>query len=681
MPSSAEVISEEREISFSFARRTWWAAIGMLAATAVVRTVGAFVAQEPVIDRVAVAVWVFVTASVAWLISVRRPRNPCGWLLGTGVLLSNLGMTTLEITQAQIASGDAGPLTQQVAWLAAWLPVLGIFPFILLLLRFPDGRLTSPRSVWLERSGFAGTALLALSLALAPGALDAVPEIQNPLGVRGIRPITDVASGIAEALLTVVSLGAVASLFGRYRRGGVVERQRLKWIAYSVVFLVLAGVLAAASDSAGALNEASFFLVVLGGTAVPVAIGIAILRYRLFDIDLLINRTIVYTLITMCVIGFYVAIVGSLTGVIGSRVSLGASLIATAIVAIGFHPVLQGLQRGVNRLMYGQRDEPYSVLAGLGRRLEEVAAVEAVLPAIAEDVAESLRLPYVAIVAHGSAGDRPMTVVGAPLPIQIPFPLSHHGEEVGELIVSPRSGEETITARDQDLLLDLARQIGPALRAASLAGDLQRSRAAIVRAREEERRRLRRDLHDGLGPELAGISLGLAAAEQMVGDGKKGAPEMLAKLNRQLKEAVSNVRTIVSGLVPPELDHLGLVGAVKERVEAFSNSGDLRVVVSATDLPSLPAAVEVAAYRVILEAVTNVAKHAGATQCSVEIKMQDDLWVQVSDNGRGLSPDHPRGTGLSSMRERVEELGGIFVLEPAGVLGTRVVARLPVVLP
>lgn len=660
--------------------RTWIVATALLVAT-LATVIWSFVLGDgPLVDLIAVGVWITITAAVAWLVAVRRPGNPCGWLLGAAAFLASLGMSSLEVAQARIGAGGEGISVEVAAWLGAWLTVPGFASFIFLLLRFPSGELPSSRWRWVERMALAGTALATVSVAFDPGPLEATPSLDNPFGVAALEPALTVIENVGAPLLAASGITAVFSLIARYRRAGTTRREQLKWIAYSTIFLVLTGMLAGAVESAGALNEASFYLVVLGLSALPASIGIAILRHRLFDIDLLINRTIVYTAMTIGVIGFYVAIVGSLTGVIGSRVSLGASLIATAVVAIAFNPVREGLQALVNRLMYGQRDDPYSVLAGLAQRLEEVEAREAVLPAVVEGLADSLRLPYVAIRIHGGEGDGAVFEHGKPGERTVSLSMSHHAEEVGELIVSPRSGEDSIGPADRDLLTDLARQIGPAARAVRLADDLQRSRASIVRAREEERRRLRRDLHDGLGPELAGISLGIGAAARMVDTDVDALKELMSKLDTQLKEAISNVRTIVAGLVPPELERLGLVGAVQERSATFSTSGDLEVGVSASELPPLPAAVEVAAYRIVLEALANVAKHSGASRCSVTLWVEDGLKLEIADDGRGVPPDHATGTGLVSMRERAEELGGTLSMS-SGATGTRLVAHLPIVMP
>lgn len=657
---------------------TRFAATALLVAT-LMTVIASFVAGDgPLVDLIAVGVWITITATVAWLVAVRRPANPCGWLLGVAAFLTSLGMSSLEVAQARIGSGDEGASVEIAAWLGAWLTVPGFASFIFLLLRFPSGELPSSRWRWAEGMALAGTALVTVSVAFDPGPLEATPSLDNPLGVAALEAALAVIENLGAPLLAASGIAAVASLMARYRSAGTMRREQLKWIAYSTIFLVLTGMLAGAVESAGALNEASFFLVVLGLSALPASIGIAILRHRLFDIDLLINRTIVYTAMTVGVIGFYVAIVGSLTGVIGSRVSLGASLIATAVVAIAFNPVREGLQALVNRLMYGQRDDPYSVLAGLAQRLEEAEAREAVLPTVVEGISDSLRLPYVAIRIHGGEGDGALFEHGKSGEGTVSFSMSHHAEEVGELIVSPRAGEDSIGAVDRELLTDLARQIGPAARAVRLADDLQRSRASIVRAREEERRRLRRDLHDGLGPELAGISLGIGAAARMVDTDVDAVKELMSKLDTQLKDAISNVRTIVAGLVPPELERLGLVGAVQERSATFSTSGDLEVEVSASEIPPLPAAVEVAAYRIVLEALANVAKHSGASRCSVALWIEDGLKVEIGDDGRGIKPDHPTGTGLSSMRERAEELGGTLSVSSDGS-GTRLFAYLPVV--
>jgi signal transduction histidine kinase len=374
----------------------------------------------------------------------------------------------------------------------------------------------------------------------------------------------------------------------------------------------------------------------------------------------------------------YLVIVGGLGGLIRARGNLGLSLLAAGVVALLFAPLRARLQRGVNRLLYGQRDEPYQVLSQLGRRLEGTLAPEAVLPAIVETVAGALKLPYAAIALHRDGVTQTAAATGSPVADPLRLPLVHQHERVGELVVAPRSPTETLSPADRALLTDLARQASAAAYAVGLTGELQRSRERLVTAREEERRRMRRDLHDGLGPALASMTLQAEAARELVDRQPDQAARLLADLTAQLQASTADVRRLVYDLRPPALDDLGLVGALRAHL-ARVESANLQVTLAAPDqLPALPAAVEVAAYRIAQEAVANVARHAHARCCTVRLALEGTaLVVEVTDDGAGIATAPPAGVGLRSMRERAAELGGACTVTARPEGGTGVRAFLP----
>ncbi len=349
------------------------------------------------------------------------------------------------------------------------------------------------------------------------------------------------------------------------------------------------------------------------------AIGVAVLRYRLYDIDIILNRTLVYGTLTALVIGVYVALIAYLGALFNSAGNLVIGLAATGVVAVLFQPLHERLQRGVNRLLYGARDEPYSVLALLGRRLEASLAPAAVLTAVVETVVQTLKLPYAAIVVGPS--EEPVAIArrdsGTGEPRIIAVPLRYQGEPMGELRVTPRAGESDLSSADRRLLDDLARQIGVALSAARLTVDLQHARERLVSTREEERRRLRRDFHDGLGPALAAQTLKVGSARHFLTRDPVIADRLLAELEHDIGTAILEVRRLVHALRPPALDDLGLGGALRLLVAQYGGEGGMgagpRLTVDVPpDLPSLPAAVEVAVYRIAQEALTNVVRHAEA---------------------------------------------------------------------
>jgi signal transduction histidine kinase len=412
---------------------------------------------------------------------------------------------------------------------------------------------------------------------------------------------------------------------------------------------------------------------------VPVFTYIAILKYRLYYIDVVINRTLVYGALTACVAGIYVLAVVALGALFQAQGHLAVSLSATGLVAVLFQPLRSRLQRGVNRLMYGERDDPYAVTSRLGRRLEATLVPEAVLPTVVETIAQALKLPYAAILLQDGNGYRTAASYGSPRGESETLPLIYQREEIGQLVLSPRAPGEGFSDADRDLLEDLARQAEVAVHAVRLTADLQSSRERLVATREEERRRLRRDLHDGLGAQLAGLNVQAGALRRLIPRDPDAAEEVVVELREELRTAISDIRRLVYDLRPPALDDLGLAEALRRLAERYGSEGEqLRMLVEAPeDLPSLPAAVEVAVYRITQEALTNVARHARARTCVVRLAVKNDVALQIVDDGVGIPAQRSAGVGLSSMRERASELGGSCVVEPVPKGGTQVLVRLP----
>jgi signal transduction histidine kinase len=332
--------------------------------------------------------------------------------------------------------------------------------------------------------------------------------------------------------------------------------------------------------------------------------------------------------------------------------------------------------------MYGERDDPYRVLTRLGERVGAALAPEAVLPAIAETVANAMKSPHVAIALQQAGTFAPAASRGAFDGAPLRLPLEYQGETVGELLVAPRSPREEFSPADRRLLGDLARQIGPAAHAVRLAADLQRSRERLVTAREEERRRLRRDLHDGLGPQLGALTLKIETIRNRFAN-DRDLDAALVDLTERTQVALSDIRRLIYGLRPPALDELGLLAATGQAAEQYSQQGDgsLHVTVDTPEsLPPLPAAVEVAAYRIVQEALANVVRHSGARTSLLSLSLDGEhnvLRVQIVDDGYGLPVHHHSGVGLVSMRERAEELGGSFSIDSLPSGGTAVTVELP----
>jgi signal transduction histidine kinase len=503
-----------------------------------------------------------------------------------------------------------------------------------------------------------------------------------------------------EPLPQVITLGILAtllySMFYRYTWvANPEQRQQIKWLFVGLALIVIIYMAdysvfriypwATNGQMLIGIGMPSALWELLQGTVWAVAeillavcIAFSVFRYRLWDVDVIINRALVYGALSLFVVLLYVALVGILGSFIQARGNLIVSIIATGLIAVTVQPIRERLQRGVNRLMYGERDDPITVLARLGHRLETTLAPNAVLPAVVETVAQTLKLPYAAILwANGEVAAE----YGKPNGEQVQLPLTYQGEIIGQLAVSPRAIGEAFGPLDLHLLQNIAHQAGAALHAVSLTIELQNARRRLVNALEEERRRLRRDLHDGLGPTLASQGLKLAASQQLIPIDPDLASVLLAQVITQNKATVDDIRRLVYGLRPPALDERGLVEAIRDHV---SQSEAAATQVEVSELPDdfthLPAAVEVAAYRIVLEALTNIIRHAQAKHCTVRFsneQLTNALKVEISDDGIGFSSSARRGVGLHSMRERAEELGGTLQVE-SGPRGTGVVALLPI---
>jgi signal transduction histidine kinase len=493
----------------------------------------------------------------------------------------------------------------------------------------------------------------------------------------------------------------------RYRHASSsTERQQTKWIVFGLFVTLTLFTISTipwvyvqnrppGTISTAWVNWISFFLEliwVIMIAVLPISMTIAVLRYRLWDINPIINRTLVYTSLTGLVAAIYILIVGSLSAVLQVHGSLLVSLLATGAVAMLFQPLRDRLQRWVNRWMYGERDNPYVVLTSLGQRLETAVVPAAVLPTLVETIAHALKLPYVAIALKegeqfsvaSEFGLAPRWLREEPDTAEagefLTLPLVYQAETIGRLTLAPRSPIDPFIPTERALLADIARQVGVAAHAVRLTAALQRSRERLVTTREEERRRLRRDLHDGLGPALAAISFKLDATTNLIGRDPDAARALVADLKIHIRSLLDDIRRIAYALRPPALDELGLVGALREHIASNQGQG-LRITLEAPeDLPVLAAAVEVAAYRITLEAITNVQRHAQARDCHVRLALCDDLCLEISDNGRGLPDDLRVGVGIASMRERAEELGGTCKIESQPGQHTRVLVELPLMI-
>lgn len=630
---------------------------------------------------------------VGALVASRHPRNPIGWMFCAIGFFSALNMLSAGYAlYSELArNSDSLPGAMFARWLTFWIWIPNVLlPVTFPLLLFPDGNLLSWR--WRPIVWAAGFGLLGVtgSIAFHPGPLENMGfNGSNPYGISGGEAVISVLLTIAAPLLLVGVFGSIASIIVRFRNAVGIERAQLKWLVVAGVVVIVGNILGGIPwwlwGDNPATRELSIVVTDITVVTIVVATGVAILRYRLWDIHIFVNRTLVYGSLTALVIGLYVVIVGSLGTLLQTGGNLPVSLFGTGIIAISFQPLRERLQRSVNRLMYGERDDPYAVLGRLSEQLEVVAASQSVLPTIVETVAEALKLPYVAIALKegehfaiaAEYSRSPMAISQDKDGMKI-LPLIYQLETIGQLLLVPRASGEAFSQTDHRLLETIARQAGIAAYNVCLTQDLQRSRERLVTTREEERRRLRRDLHDGLGPVLAAMSFKLDAVYNLADRDAGAVKKMSTELKAQMQEVLADIRRIAYNLRPPALDELGLVGALKAHIASHNQVQGLQITLEAPENPPpLPAAVEVAAYRIALEAMTNVSRHAGARHCCVRLSLPDDLCLEVTDDGCGMPGSVRSGVGLTSMRERAEELGGICVAEVLPQGGTGITAHLP----
>ncbi len=541
----------------------------------------------------------------------------------------------------------------------AMLPGFTIFPMYLALSlffqTFPDGKFY-PR--W---------ARLGTLLILANYAVWILPP---PINLISWQPVF-----ASLWLLLVYGFHIVIQVY-RYRYHYTrAQRQQTKWLVFSAA-IALVSVIAFSlfvDNEYGAILEGVLTTI---GFYLPIAVGvtIAILRYHLWDIDVIINRTLVYGALTGILIAVYALVVTTISQIVRAEGNFVVSLLGAGVIAVLFQPLRQWLQNAINRLMFGRRDEPLAVMTELGASLEKMLSPDAALLHLVEMTAKTLRLPYVA-VERADTAER--VTVGHLRGEPMSFPLIYQAQTIGSLLAASRSPGEALNAADRLVLEGVARQASSVVHAARLTRDLQRSRQEILTTREEERRRLRRDLHDGLGPALATLTLQAEAAREWLPTNRDKCDTLLNEIIAGSQSTLAEIRRIVYALRPPALDDLGLLSAVHEQARKLSNN-DLSIVVETPEcLPVLPAAVEVATYRIIQEALTNVTRHAQAQTCKVSLSVNGHMDIAIEDDGIGIPTPHHAGVGLKSIYERVDELGGSCQIESHPGMGTRIRVSLP----
>jgi signal transduction histidine kinase len=646
------------------------------------------------------------------LVASRQPRNRIGWiLLGIAGAMAANDAAISGATHAELIGSASSGWAMWLGWFENW-QWISYFPggLVLLFVLLPDGRLPGRRWRWMIWFDLVLILVLMTVTALDPAPIrlaPSLPPVRNPVGLQFLGQGHSVGGAILGLLtLLLVALTLVAPLLRLFRSRGE-ERQQLKWIVFASAAVICAevavvgiGVIVPNFDP----NSMIFGLVTLSmvGIALPASFGLAILKYGLYEIDVVISRTLVYGSLAAFITAVYVGIVvgiGSLIGG-GGKPNTALSILATAVVAVGFQPVRDRLQKVANRLVYGKRATPYEVLSEFSERVAGTYAGEEVLPRMAQVLADGTAAEHAVVWLR--AGDRLHSAAGWPangkgngvvslaitgqiLPA-IPdsdraVPVRHQGELLGALSVTKRRGE-SFTPIEEKLLEDLAHQAGLVLKNVGLTVDLQRrleelraSRQRVVAAQDQERRRLERNLHDGAQQNLVAIKVKLGLAEMMTAEDPQRARDLIASLKADADDALETLRDLARGIYPPLLAEQGLAAAV----QAQARKAALPVTVEGDGLGRYPQELEAAVYFCVLEALQNVQKYAGANAAVVRLsEFQRHLLFEVADDGRGFDPDNvARGSGLTNMDDRIDALGGILTIASEPGRSTRVSGSLP----
>ncbi|TDW54758.1 sensor histidine kinase [Kribbella pratensis] len=588
-------------------------------------------------------------ALAGWPIADRQPRNLVGWSLLVGGLC--YGSTALG-TSVLGWLGEPRGFWRGIATVtnAGWTWTLAtLLPLSLLL--FPDGRLPSRRWRWVVAVlCFTGISYTAAAVLDPTGGLTAELGIPGYPAWSGFRQIVWL-QNVSAVGLAAGYLSALAAVVVRYRRGSEQVRRQILWLLLATILMV--GCFAVST----AVGSESLLLGVLPILLVPAAVAVAILRYQLLDIRLVVSRSVLYLLLTGAVVAAYLALVLLLDRTVRHQVSLNSSVLATVVIALAFNPARVWLQRLIQRAFYGARQDPVRAMVEVGARLGTAAG--AGLDGVLDALCRVMRFPAAAVLVDG----KQVSAYGELPAARHAIALTSGAERLGELVVGLRSGEQRLDSADEQVLTLLAAPIAVAVQARRLADQLRDSRERAISGREEERRRIRRDLHDGLGPVLTAVVLNAEAALRLLDTDRERSSLLLARLRDLTSGAVDEIRRLVDQLRPAALDGLGLVGALREYVVSAGPRTDgaaLGITVDAPpELGELPAAVEVATYRIVTEALTNVIRHSSATTAGVRLAVEHDrLLLEVRDNGLNDGPEWQPGVGLASITERAAELGG-----------------------
>ena len=685
----------------STARRMAWS-IGILSiALMVAGLVIMFVDRHVILPQVSDS-WTFSSVldvvvnigvpAIGLVIASKRRENPLGWLLLTAGLA--LGLTTFcraYALYALVVNPGSLPAGRGFAWLSNWMWAIPIslLPFLFLL--FPTGRL--PASRWRPVTWFCGAVLIALT---GGAVVHATLAWSRPFAKESaLSPSTFTTTANMVLILSLFALPVAfllsfVALARRYARSRGDERLQLKWFVTAAALVAVTFIVTFLTHTVGGQVLFDLSLVFL-----YVAIGIAILKYRLYEIDVLINRAVVYGGLAAFITAVYVLLVAVIGAFIGA--TEGLALVATAIVAVAFQPVRARAQGIANRLVYGKRATPYEVLSEFSERVAETYSIEDVLPRMARILAEGTgairtdvwlrvgsELRPAASWPEGGTNASPVAITGDALPAitsasRVAAATSvaqvrHQGALLGALTVI-KPPQEPLSPAEEKLLADLASQAGLVLRNVALLSDLRASRQRLVAAQDEERRRLERNLHDGAQQQLVALSVKQRLVGELIDKDPDKATSMISELQGDTASALDTLRDLARGIYPQVLADQGLPAALEAQIRRTPVPVELR----RDSIGRHPQEIEAAVYFCCLEALQNVSKYANASKAVLRLQ-EDGPWLTfgVEDDGAGFDPGRTKlGTGLQGMSDRLEALGGGLEIRSQPGQGTTIAGRIP----
>jgi signal transduction histidine kinase len=617
--------------------------------------------------------------AVGFVVLQKRPRNTLGWLmLAMGVPAA---IPFQDYAEYALVKGLPGGTVGLALSEPTWVPFIGISGFLLLL--FPDGHLPTPRWRWFGWMCGIGLVVLGLIVLFGSGTFGDIghPEIQNPWGWHPL----DALGGwiyVTTIFAPLVVVGGAVAVFRRLRRAtDPVERQQLRWLAWAAVLIAGGYVFAFIPELVFGSEQSNWndifsTLAVASFILIPITIGVAILRYRLYDIDVVIRKTVVFAVLAGFIAIVYVAIVAGISVVVGNLSSTVASAIAAAVVALAVQPVRGWAQRAADRIVYGQRATPYEVLTSFGENLAETYAADDVLQRLARVLGEGVGADR-ARVWLGPDGTRRVVASwpdAAEGDDDLVEPVRHQGEVLGALSVSMPANDPIDDPRTE-LVNGLAAQAGLVLRNVGLLEDLRESRRRLVAAQDLERRKLERNIHDGAQQQLVALTVKLRLARQVLSKDPTRVDGMLDELAGDTQRALEDLRDLARGIYPPLLADQGLAAAL----EAQARRSPVPVTVEADGVGRYAPEVEAAVYFSCLEALQNVAKYAEASAATVQLSESPGrLEFRIHDDGVGFDAAATSyGTGLQGIADRLAAFGGALAVASTPGSGTAITGSLP----